>query len=184
MALPYLLYGDVTVAADYRRRVAVQTQWFVTTVPRLPDVVFACRGSVPRKCREFLLLYRDCRGFRLLRKSTVQMPRLLITVPLLPWFSFTAEACRTNTVIASNRAMIYRISIFCRGQPRKLLGALFRSLKPEYTIRPPPPPPPPTEKKNIDNLTTVTKVKHPAARAPSDSYPILIGKPICLSLTS
>ena len=42
-------------------------------IPRLA-VVFAYRGSVPCKCRDFLLLYRDCRGFRLLRERAVQMP--------------------------------------------------------------------------------------------------------------
>ena len=39
----------------------------------------------------------------------------MITVPRLPWFWVTAEACGANAVISDSRAMMYRI-IICRGQ--------------------------------------------------------------------
>ena len=73
--LPYLGYGDVTVAADCRGRVTVQTPWLLITVPRQPwwpitaetcranavvfyyctknTVLSVYRGSVPCKCRDF-----------------------------------------------------------------------------------------------------------------------------------
>lgn len=54
--------------------------------------VFVYRGNVPCKCRD---------------------------LPRLPWFSLTAEARRINTVIESNRAMMYRISMLCRRQARQ-----------------------------------------------------------------
>ena len=41
--------------------------------------------------------------------TSIDYPVLLC---LFCFVSHTAEACRANTVIASNRAMIYRISIF------------------------------------------------------------------------
>ena len=94
---PYLGYGDVTVAADCRGRVTVQTPWLLITLPSKPywpitaetcranAVVFyyctkntvvsftaeACRANavISGYC-----LYRDCRGFRLLRKRAMQMP--------------------------------------------------------------------------------------------------------------
>ena len=65
------------------------------------------------------------------RENAVQMPWFLITVPRLPWFWVTAQACRANAVIASNSAMIYRVGILCRGQSCKFWhgGSSWRCLK-------------------------------------------------------
>ena len=60
--------------------------------PLIPHPGLGSDGSVPGKCRHFM-----------------------ITVPRLPWFWVTAEECRANAVIASNLAMIYRIGILCQG---------------------------------------------------------------------
>ena len=98
-------------------------------------VVFVYRGSVPCKCRDLGSLFRDCRGFRLLRKRAEQMPLFLIIVPRLQWLSITAKACRANTVVASNRAMIYRISILRRRQPYKTLYPMCSSSSISHTVR-------------------------------------------------
>ena len=75
---------------DYHGRVTVQSLWLLITVPRKPwwaIIAETCRANavvflllhqehrglrlprkrVPCKCHDFCLLYRDCRGFRLLR---------------------------------------------------------------------------------------------------------------------
>ena len=63
-------------------------------------------------------MYRDCRGFRLLRKRAEQMPWFMITVRDCRGFRLPRKrAVQILPVIASNRVMIYRIIILCREQP-------------------------------------------------------------------
>ena len=88
-------------------------------------VVADYRGNVLRKCRGFLLLHHEYDSFRLPRKRAVQMPWSTTTAPrLLPWFSLTAEDCRTNAVIsdyctATAVVFDYRGSVPCKCRNRK-----------------------------------------------------------------
>ena len=80
-------------------------------------VVFAYCGSETCECRDLLLLYRDCRGFRLPRKRAVQMPSFMITVPRLPWFSPAAEACQENAVISDHCTKTAAVWGYCGSVP-------------------------------------------------------------------
>ena len=88
----------------------------ISTVPRLPWLwvtAEACRANA----RDLLLLYRDCRGFRLPRKRAVQMPSFMITVPRLPWFSPAAEACQENAVISDHCTKTAAVWGYCGSVP-------------------------------------------------------------------
>ena len=73
------------------RKRAVQMPWFMITLPRLPWFRLLRRKSVPCKCLDFWLLYRDCRGLGLLRKRAVRMPWSRVTVPWSTVSGFRAE---------------------------------------------------------------------------------------------
>ena len=82
-------------------------------------VVADYRGHVPCKCCGYVVLYLDCRGSRLPQQLEVKMPRFLIAVPRLPWFSLTAEACRANAVISGYYTGTSVVFAYCGSVPCK-----------------------------------------------------------------
>ena len=103
--LPRTRDGANTVVADYFTKQTVLADY---------------RGNVPCKCRGFLLLHQEYRGF-VYRGSVPCKCRdfWLLSVPWLPWFSLTAEACHANAVISDYCTATAVLFAYCGTVPCK-----------------------------------------------------------------